>query len=380
MSFNREISMNSLISPYSNPYAPYWQIGDKKIYNQWEATRLVSTPGIPAYRLVFLEDQYSKLDWTQEPSGTWEQFCVAQAHTIRNKYKKVKLLFSAGRDSGHVWRVFEDNNIPIDELVIAYSPYHPQRRHEYENFILPKVIELCKRHPKMKLQILTIDQTHYDAQFGDTDWIDGQQAHLARMIFEPHRFSRLLPQMDPECNDPEVGYVLGLEKPRIVLRDGEFVFQFLDTDMEIWVFNLPNIEWFYWAPEMPEFFLKQCWMAVNYIETHYPGASPEFVAKLQNPHTLYYDEWCRSVGRGQAMVWECGNGIQKVNNGYHKSIQATISHAKKYDWKSYHSWKSVVDDCQRNWSHCFNDHDVHKGRVAIWGKPYRIKTQNVIDR
>lgn len=372
--------MNKLISPHTNPYAPHWLIGDKKIYNQWEATRTAFKQGGPAYRYVFLEEQYDTLDWTKEPDETWEELCLLQALRLRNKYKKLKLFFSAGRDSGHIWRVFEQNNIPIDEIIVGYSPYHPQRRYEFENFLYPKAIELCRRHPKMKLRVMSIDLDQFDLQFGNEDWIEGEQCHLNRMLFEPHRYSRVLPALDPDATDPQCGYVLGLEKPRIVLLDGHFAFRHLDTDAEVWVFNLPNLEWFYWAPEMPKLFLKQCWMAVNYFESRYPGADADFIAKFQNPWTVYYDEWCKSVGRGPAMIWECGNGVQKVNNNYHPSIQASIAYAQNQNWSCYHTWRSIIDDCSRNWSHCFNEGDPMKGRIGIWGKPYLMKQQAKVDQ
>jgi hypothetical protein len=94
--------------------------------------------------------------------------------------------------------------------------------------------------------------------------------------------------MDPDSSNPEVGYVVGLEKPRIQLQDGNFVFKHLDVDVAYWVYNAPNLEWFFWAPEMPKLFLKQCWMAVNYFETHNPGCSPEFVSRFQSNQDIQY--------------------------------------------------------------------------------------------
>jgi hypothetical protein len=369
--------MNKFISPYQNPYAPYWLVGDKKIYNAFEAVSTAFRPNGPAYRFVFLEDQYDQLDWSKEPTESWEDLCLAQALKIRHKYKKIKLCFSAGRDSGHLWRVFEKNNIPIDELIVAYSPYHPLRKHEHEAYVYPLAVELCKKHPKMKLRVLEMMKDQYDLQFGNDDWINGPQAQQGRMIFAPYHFSRVITELDPESVDPNVGYIIGLEKPRIHLIDGNFVFRHLDVDVDHWVYNVPNLEWFYWAPEMPELFLKQCWMAVNYIEKHYPNADQKFLNEYLNTHSPYYDEFCKSLGRGPAMSWEVGNGTHKTQDNYHWSIQASIANARDSKWKCYASWISIMEDLKRNWSHCFNDNDPFKGAIGIWGKSYIIKKQNI---
>ena len=370
--------MNKFISPYRNPYAPYWLVGDKKIYNQFEGTKAALQPGGPDFRFVFLEEQYDKCNWSQEPAESWENLCMVQALKIRNKYKKIKLCFSAGRDSGHIWRVFEKNNIPIDELIIAYSPYHPLRKHEHDAYIYPQAIELCKKHPRMKLSVLEMGEAQYEMQFGNTDWLEGVDAQQGRMVFAPYHFNRVLTELDPDAGDPTVGYIIGLEKPRIQLINGNFVFRHLDVDVNHWVYNVPNLEWFYWAPEMPELFIKQCWMAVNHIEKYYPGADQKFLYEFQNTYSVYYDEFCKSIGRGTAMIWECGNGIQKTRDNYHWSIQASIAHARDNKWKSYTNWQAMMKDLSNNWAHCFNDNDPMKGSVGIWGKPYVIKPQNAV--
>jgi hypothetical protein len=369
--------MTKFISPLQNPYAPYWLVGDKKIYNQFEAAKIAFVDGGPAYRFVFLDEQYDRLDWSKEPKETWDQLCTAQAHLIRNKYKKIKLLFSAGRDSGHIWRVFEKAEIPIDELTLIYSPYHPLRRYEHENYILPMAKQLCKKHPHMTVRVLEAGQAQYDRQFGNSDWLEGPHARQGRMVFVPYHYSQVLADLDPDSGDPAVGYVIGMEKPRLRLVDGNFVFRHLDVDVNHMVFNFPNLEWFYWAPEMPELFLKQCWMLINHLETYYPGASSEFVEHFQDTHGPYYDEFSMCVGRGTAMIWACGNGVQKTKDNYHWSVQASIAHAKNNQWQSYKEWQLIMDDLQKNWAHCFNQNDPYKGSIGIWGKPYCIKKQNL---
>jgi len=367
--------LNEFILPQENPYAPYWLVGDKKVYTQLEANKLAFVEGGPAYRLVFLEKEYDTLDWTTEPDEEWEELCIQRAIQLRQKYKTLKLCFSAGRDSGHVWRIFEKAGIPIDELVLIYSPHHPLRAHEHENFVYPAAVELCKRHPNMKLRVLCLVKAQYEHQLKNSDWIEGHNASQAGLLYIPYRHGQVLSTMDPDYMKGGTGYINGMEKPRIQLINGEFVFRHLDVDVGYWVFNMPNMEWFYWAPQMPKLFLKQCWMFVNHVEKNYPNATPDFVTRFQDSYSPYYDEFCKCVGRGEAMVWECGNGVQKVRDNYHWSIQSSIHTAKEQGWNSYKEWQLTIDDLKRNLSHCFNGGDPMKGSIGIWGKPYVIKKQ-----
>ena len=84
-------------------YRPHWVVGDKKIYNQFSANQLAFRDNGPAYKFCWLDDVYVKQLWDQEPTELWEELCVERARAIRQKWKKIKLFFSAGRDSGHAF-------------------------------------------------------------------------------------------------------------------------------------------------------------------------------------------------------------------------------------------------------------------------------------
>lgn len=368
--------MSKLILPWKNPHAPYWLVGDKKIYNQFEAIKTALVDGGPAYQYVFLDHIYDQLDWTQEPKETWEELCILRAVQLRQKYRKLKLMFTAGRDSGHIWRVFEKAGIPIDELILIYSPYHTLRKFEHENYIQPIAENLCQQHPNTKIRILKLERQHTDAMLSNSDWLESPTGSQAMMNFSPYRFGEILTTTDPDALDPTVGYINGLEKPRLQLINGEYVFRNLDSEAAYHVYNMPNLEWFYWAPELPRLHLKQCWMGVNYLEEKYPNCTPEFVSAFQSPFKGYYDEWCLSVGRGSAMIWECGNGIQKMQDNYHWSLQNIIKIGENEKWRSYFEWNSIMQDLKRNWAYCFNDNDPMKGFIGIWGKPYFMKKQH----
>jgi hypothetical protein len=357
-------------------HLPYWLVGDKKIYNQFEANKAAFQDNGPSYRVVFLEDVYDQLNWQQEPGESWEQLCLERALYLRHKWKKLKLCFSAGRDSGHIMRVFEKNNIPIDELVLPYSQRDPLRLHEHTNYVRPIAEQLCRQNPKMTIREICIDQTWFSELYNNNaDWLIGSAAIQRGMTFTGYNWKKII-ETDPDHASESTGYIFGLEKPRIRLIDNNFVFQILDTDFQHFGQHIINAEWFYWAPEQPRIFLKQCWMLVNYLEQHYPGASADFVAKFQNTRSGYYDEFCLSVGRGPAMIWTCGDGVQKTGNSYQWHVQQTIMSAKNEKWASFNEWQSNITDLKKNYSHFYNQGDPLLGTIGIGGKPYIIKQQN----
>lgn len=356
------------------PVQAAWVVGDQTVYNQFEANHLAFRSGGPAYRFKFLEEYYANIDWTQEPQGTWQQLCADHARQIRSRYRKLKLLFSAGRDSGHIFQVFETAGIPIDELIVTYSPYHPTRNWEFHNIIQPIAQELCRRNPGMRLTTVCQDQSWYEKIWDRERWFT-DRPHQRSMLFTSYDYNDLIEQ-DPDYQSGTCGYMIGLEKPRIRLQDGNYVCQMLDTMIQFCPLNIANVEYFHWAPENPAVFVKQAWMLVNYLEQHYPNADAEFVDRFQNTFSGYYDQLCTALGRGPAMAWQVGDGRNKVHNNYAPAIQQVIRTAQQQDWRCWKEYSLLVDDLARNHAHHFNNNDPQMGSIGIWGRAYRLKTQN----
>lgn len=361
---------------WNNPNSPYYLVDDKKYYSAFEARCAIKETGTKNYRYVFLEHAYDKLDWTKEPVESWDYLCRQRALQIRQKYKKLKLLWSGGSDSGHVWRVFEQNNIPIDELVMLYTDWHPLRAIEYRDFMLPLALEMVKRHPHMKIREIKLDESQFNYLMGSDNFFEGPESRITNTAYLPHHFAHGLVTQDPDGDNLNTGYILGLEKPHLMIRGGSFIFVNHDIEGKWWIYNMPNLEYFYWAPDLPELFLKQCWLQVNYIEQHYPDADAEFLKKFQDAKGLHYSEFCDATGRGNIICQPLGDGKNKSYDNYHWSIQKTISYGNDNDLKSFHNWNYAMQVLKKENSDMFIDGDPHKGFLPIFGKQYFIKIQN----
>lgn len=357
----------------------HWIVGDKRIDNQLEAYQAALQDKKVESRICFKEEDFDKVDWTQEPGKSWDELCLEHAIRIRQRWKKIKLFFSGGRESGHIFRVFEQAKIPIDELIIPYTPYSPLRVDEHFNHILPLAKELCRRNPGMTIREVVQDKEWFEKIYKNSDWLTTKNKQFS-LMFLPRKWDEQV-KNDPDYDSGNCGYIFGFEKPSIKLIDGFFYSQITNSYIQ-WAADhtMPGVECFYWSTEI---YVKQCWMLVNHFEKKYKGATSNFVdmyQRIKSPY--YYDELCRVLGRGEAMSWALGNGQARVLSNNHWSVQHLLKIAKEEKWKSLNEYKSMLQDLRKNYGYLA---DINKDKVdldktinldKILGKKYLIKKQD----
>ena len=351
----------------------YWIVGDKRVDSQLEAYKLAAQNPNLKSRLCFQEEEFDKIFWIQEPTKSWEEVCLEHAVRLRQKYKKLKLFFSAGRDSGHIFRVFEQAKIPIDELIIPYTQHSPLRLNEHVNHIMPIAKELCRRNPPMQITEVLQDKQWYEKLYKNSDWITKKNKQF-NLMFLQRTFDELI-RRDPDYDSGNCGYILGWEKPSLYLIDGCFTAQVTGPYIQWAPQSMPGVECFYWSPEI---YLKQCWMLVNHLEKKYPKCDSAFVSMINDPtaHAPYYDEICKAIGRGEAMSLACGNGLNKVFNNQHWSMKHLPKVFKEEKWKSYNEYGSIVYDIHKNHTYLLDKKTNKIDLGTIVGKRYVIKKQN----
>jgi hypothetical protein len=147
---------------------PHWQVGEFTTSSQVVAWRESARTKQPIH-FYFYEDEFNKLDWTKEPSESWDTLCIKRCILLRQKYKKLSLFYSAGRDSHHILRIFAETGIPLDEIVLIQYPGIADRTDQLNNSIIPQVELFRKIQPNTKVKLISIDDTMYDQFFTD-DW------------------------------------------------------------------------------------------------------------------------------------------------------------------------------------------------------------------
>jgi hypothetical protein len=85
--------------------------------------------------------------------------------------------------------------------------------------------------------------------------------------------------------------------------------------------------------------LKQAWLMINYIATHYPNADSTFLKKFQNVHSGYYDELITALGRGPAVNVHAPeqNGLAKYTGSHpvFQVLKKTIISELPTVWNQY---------------------------------------------
>jgi hypothetical protein len=394
-------------------YLPHWIVDDKRTSSQidaWRAAHKLKTKP----HFYFYEEEYDKLDWTKEPTETWDQLCYDRCIQLRQQYSKLSLFYSAGRDSHHVIRCFYHFNIPLDEIVLLNLRTNPMRQDELIRLIYPQVQEFLKAYPNTKVTTVDVGPEEFDNYFQD-DWLEQPASALVHGYFQPTNFSFYVKQI-LHADEPNHGIILGVDKPRIVLEDGKYYSTIIDKTMETFITDIPNIELFYYAPSMPQLHLKQSWMTLNHVERVYGTTikyqpeqidplvntklgtapnnfsfvitSPEKVIKSDkitssflkdycgNSHSEYYDDFCISCGRGAA--WNINLGIQNGKSKYKTEgretvFQKLLKNATDDKWMSAHNFNDAMIYLKTHYATIFNKEDPYQGTLGCFSKKYYMK-------
>ena len=389
---------------------PHWSVNGEQTSSQIDAWRsAVQANTVPSF--YFYEDEYNKLDWTNEPTATWDQLCYDRCMQLRTTYKKLSLFYSAGRDSHHILRCFYHFNIPLDEIVLLDLKTNPVRQDELIRLIYPQVQEFLKAYPNTKVTTVDVGPEAFDNYFAD-DWLEKPASALVHGFFQPTNFSFYVKSI-MHADEPNHGVILGVDKPRILLEDGKYYSTVIDKTMETHLSDISNVELFYYAPSMPELHLKQSWMTLNHIERTYStkllytpdqidplvntklGSSPtsfnvtrlnesnttkitpEFLIEYcGNSQSRYYDDFCIACGRGAA--WDVTLGIQNGKSKYKVAgrelvFQQLLHTATENNWKAAHNFSDAMIYLKTHYENIFNGKDPYLGTIGVYSKKYYMK-------
>jgi hypothetical protein len=286
------------------------------------------------------------------------------------------------------------------------------RQDELIRLIYPHVHNFLRKYPNTKVTTVDVGPEEFDNYFQD-DWLEKPASALVHGYFQPTNFSFYVKQI-MHADEPNHGIVLGVDKPRIILEDGKYYSTIIDKTMETFITDIPNIELFYFSPDMPKIHLKQSWMTLNHIEKTYGAAeyskfqldpliiskhslpndipftitnhvpekkssniSPEFLKEyFGNSHSRYYDDFCIACGRGAA--WNINLGLQNgkskyKNEGREELFQNLLRTALDKNWESAHNFSDAMIYLKTSFPTIFNKEDPYQGTLGVYSKKYYMK-------
>lgn len=351
-------------------YDFYYQVDDQITLSRNQAL-LWAGGQLDRIHYYFMDDVWDQMDWSQCPSESFEDMCDRRCRELRAQYDWICLWLSGGYDSQTVLASFIRAGVRIDEIA------HMDRTDYYADPELPFIIESSKNYqkyhnPKLRITAAPIDHNYtFDFYRGlGEDW-----------IFQPGaapRFSKSTCAVIQRFNDQVVrnrlstpgrrADIYGKEKPMVKLgNDGHWYMQAYDRIIED---NIGGVSVnFYLCSDMPEFYVKQCHMVIDWMET-IPDINQGIVHAIQSNVEKWYMAWNLACGRIPLSDFNTANGITKryfnrTDNS--PDGQGLLSHAESDLQKIYRIWKGAKENLL---SSTGLDNIVD---VRLWSKAWPIR-------
>ena len=240
----------------------------------------------------FHDDVYGKFNWNAEPTETLDQLYLARVIELRNKYDYLVLHYSGGADSNNILETCVRNNIELDEVFMRGPLGHADKNikntspgNMYAEIFfnaIPIVTHVKNTHmPNLKIRV--VDNTEYVLKFASSekqveDMFDPLSMGIGSIspnLLAGKDLDSLVPDYRKIAESgKKIGHVMGVDKPRLFIENGEFVVDFLDKSIQHMIthraakIDLPVYkELFYWGESTAPIIIKQSHTIKNYIKT-----------------------------------------------------------------------------------------------------------------
>jgi hypothetical protein len=271
-----------------NPMLGYYEIGGNVFWDKASALIEGTKMGLKYKDLkwVFNDQDFSKYNWQDEPSGSIRDYYHIRARQLREKYDYLILNLSGGGDSTTVLYSFIQQGLFIDEVVVRHTtqgqkvdPDHKNLHaanefSEFEFAAKPLLKWLANVSPKTKI---TIHDFSKDVLAGDQLW-DENFIYWTGDYVTPGcvvRYNHATNIEDLRNFDQgkRVGLIFGTDKPRVIFQKDDVHVLFLDRPVHSATPALVNngftnteVELFYWSPELPQLVIKQAHIIKRWFE------------------------------------------------------------------------------------------------------------------
>jgi len=301
----------------------------------------------------FMDRELDKCSFDNEPTESWTGMCQRRCRQLRQKYDYLCLWFSGGWDSVEMLWAFAESQTRLDEIFLFHRSYFdtdgemPPAR-EFAQGMIDRFFPGCK------LTVIDIDwrwALDFYKQSQD-DWLLDRFA-LQRFSKNhrgflwdnhPHFLNHRINFSGTTCN------IHGNDKPKLhIWQENWCAFQ-TDITLQL-IIGASDFELFYFTPEMPELYIKQCHMAANWFET-IPGFTHELVHDIQSStNKTWYASWNRAVGRRHACDELNAVGNMKTKSaeqGLNLETQKIREHSEKDYSILYRKWEGQLIEVGRH--------------------------------
>ena len=164
-----------------------------------------------------------------EPESDMWTLCTKHAQHIRKSYNYVRLFYSGGCDSHYMLRVFVENNIHIDEIVM-HNCGIPAADYEVNDIAVPYVMSVARSLPDTKLKVLSRTMIDYYDFYDSPYWFE-KYINIGRCKDVVYiRLNNWLESINLYQTSGKTANVHGEGKPLLVFVENQWYTYFLDCE------------------------------------------------------------------------------------------------------------------------------------------------------
>jgi len=371
-----------------------YRANGKSFFNKLEAIMEVNQHG-GYIEWDYHDAIFGSAKWDQEPPVELKELYRQRALQLREAYDHLVLFYSGGVDSWNILKVFIDNNIKLDEIYIfgafeaeekMYSTLGFDRTPGYYTREIQQSLPLVKKlAAEKKIKVNVFDWTqHTLAAADDPDWFWSAGIRFAPDCLVRSKFHKIFREHNDLLHKgKKVGFVYGIDKPRLLRDDTHVYFAFLDVIMTTGAMPTNDIlgeywetdEYFYWTPNMPELSIKQSHEVVRWLKATNQVTLIKHINNIANFHDqAYYQEVNRAIyPEWDPNTWQ----IKKPTKAVWNELSRWFIEG---DFEAKIKWVASLGEIERlcgtRW---FNNGTIEDGLKGHISPLYKITTYNLVD-
>jgi hypothetical protein len=308
----------------------FWICSGVPFTSKLEALQYASQTSNGIISYYFHDHIWDNLDRTLLGKVPLTQLYKERALQLRDKYDYLVLHYSGGSDSHNILHTFLTNNIKLDEIVVRWAKplrdgkfYKPNNTDksarnavsEWDYAIKPTLDWIKSNRPEIKINVVDFTERLLDHSLSSVSFI---KTRMEEMNFQRGSFGGLAMYQDPNVESkmvisgsiPKTGYIFGIEKPLLYLKDNKIYAQFQDSVYDNMFMPRARAsetgEAFYWTADMPLLAMEQAYQAAlyfkhteihrNIMSTSIPMSPVDNMKKFQEQNSLlkkilYKESW-----------------------------------------------------------------------------------------
>jgi hypothetical protein len=321
----------------------------------------------------FNDEIFGSYDWTKEIQESIGELYRRRAQSLRQKYKKIIVMYSGGYDSHNILMSFLENDIPVDAICSFYNSLNREPDDhiniEWSVQTWPRIQRIREKYPKVDFFRIDTSQNSLDMiDIHADDW-----KYLGRGAMNPSTLGlsylhTLLPQ---QYQGDDTVMLFGIEKPRLRYKNGEFIYNFYDICFRPPFYRESQIEYFYWSPDCPELIIKQAQIVKKYWSSNMDLMKSMFSNRRDAKLGIVLDH---SFVPTQKLYYpSCSDGVFLTWRPTDPTLQSRdwwiYRGNTDYSFKMNDLISSSIQSIGCEW---FNQKDLTKGLIGFLSRDYLV--------